>query len=168
MCFFNQFLADIGDSQSIEYALSTYSSRLISMKTFIETANNRSLVLIDEFGTGTDPELGGAIAEVVLEELNKKKAFGIFTTHYTNIKLLADELEGVINGSMLFDPETLQAKYQLLVGQPGSSYTFEVAEKIGLPSYVLERAKRKVKSEKLTLNTMLSDLHFQKNKIEEE
>ncbi len=168
MCFFNYFLADIGDSQSIEYALSTYSSRLLSMKMFLETANNRSLVLIDEFGTGTDPELGGAIAEVILEELNKKKAFGVFTTHYTNIKLLADQLNGVANGSMLFDPESLQPKYQLLQGQPGSSYTFEVAEKIGLPQHVIERAKKKVQKEKLNLNTMLASLHQQKNKIEDE
>ncbi len=168
MCFFNHFLADIGDSQSIEYALSTYSSRLLSMKMFMETANNRSLILIDEFGTGTDPELGGAIAEVVLEELNRRKAFGVFTTHYTNIKLLADQLDGVINGSMLFDPESLLPKYQLLTGQPGSSYTFEVAEKIGLPMHVINRAKKKVQKEKLSLNNMLSSLHQQKNKIEEE
>ncbi len=168
MCFFNHFLADIGDSQSIEYALSTYSSRLLSMKMFLETANNRSLILIDEFGTGTDPELGGAIAEVVLEELNKRKAFGVFTTHYTNIKLLADQLDGVINGSMLFDPETLLPKYQLVMGQPGSSYTFEVAEKIGLPKHVLDRAKKKVQKEKLNLNNMLASLHQQKNKIEED
>lgn len=168
MCFFNHFLADIGDSQSIENALSTYSSRLLSMKMFLETANNRSLILIDEFGTGTDPELGGAIAEVVLEELNKRKAFGVFTTHYTNIKLLADELDGVANGSMLFDPESLQPKYQLIMGQPGSSYTFEVAEKIGLPANVINRAKLKVQREKLSLNNMLATLHQQKNKVEEE
>jgi DNA mismatch repair protein MutS2 len=168
MCFFNHFLADIGDSQSIENALSTYSSRLIRMNHFLKTANNRSLILIDEFGTGTDPELGGAIAEVILEELNKRKAFGIFTTHYTNIKLLADELNGVVNGSMLFDIETLQPKYLLLPGQPGSSYTFEVAEKIGLPQHVITRAKKKVQTEKLKLNSMLTSLHQQKNIIEEE
>ena len=168
MCFFNHFLADIGDSQSIEYELSTYSSRLIKMKTFLEFANNRSLILIDEFGTGTDPELGSAIAEVLLEELHSKKAFGVFTTHYTNIKILADQLEGVVNGSMLFDPETLLPKYKLLTGQPGSSYTFEVAEKIGLPQQILIRAKKKVHSEKLKLNTMLSTLHAQKKNIEVE
>ncbi len=168
MCFFNHFLADIGDSQSIEYALSTYSSRLIRMNQFLRTANNRSLILIDEFGTGTDPELGGAIAEAVMEELNKRKAFGIFTTHYTNIKLLADKLEGVFNGSMLFDPETLMPKYKLIVGQPGSSYTFEVAEKIGLPQHVIEQARGKIQKDKLKLNEMLSELHSQKNKIEEE
>jgi DNA mismatch repair protein MutS2 len=168
MCFFNFFLADIGDSQSIEYALSTYSSRLLCMKSFLETANNRTLILIDEFGTGTDPELGGAIAEVVLEELNRKKAYGIFTTHYTNIKLLADKLEGVSNGSMLFDPETFEPKYVLLAGQPGSSYTFEVAEKIGLPVHLLDRARNKIQKEKLRLNTMLAELHKQKSKIENE
>ncbi len=168
MCFFNHFLADIGDSQSIEYALSTYSSRLIKMNQFLRIANNRTLILIDEFGTGTDPELGGAIAETVLEELNKRKAFGIFTTHYTNIKLLADQLEGVFNGSMLFDPSTLMPRYKLLVGQPGSSYTFEVAEKIGLPKNVIDRARSKIQKDKLKLNNMLSELHHQKNQIEEE
>ena len=166
MCYFNHFLADIGDSQSIEYALSTYSSRLIRMNEFLRVANNRSLILIDEFGTGTDPELGGAIAETVLEELNKKKAFGIFTTHYTNIKLLADQLEGVFNGSMLFDPQTLMPKYQLIIGQPGSSYTFEVAEKIGLPKHVIDRARKKIQKDKLKLNSMLANLHTQKNELE--
>lgn len=168
MCFFNHFLSDIGDSQSIEYALSTYSSRLIRMNQFLRTANNRSLILIDEFGTGTDPELGGAIAEAVMEELNNRKAFGIFTTHYTNIKLLADQLNGVFNGSMLFDPETLMPKYKLIVGQPGSSYTFEVAEKIGLPKHVIDKARNRIQKDKLKLNSMLSDLHIQKNKLEDE
>lgn len=168
MCYFNHLLADIGDSQSIEYALSTYSSRLIRMNQFLRMANNRTLILIDEFGTGTDPELGGAIAEVVLEELNKRKAFGVFTTHYTNIKLLADHLEGVRNASMLFDPETLQPKYKLISGQPGSSYTFEVAERIGLPKHVLDRAKKKVQQDKIKLNEMLSTLHSQKVKLEQQ
>ncbi len=168
MCFFNHFLADIGDSQSIENALSTYSSRLIRMNLFLRAANNRSLILIDEFGTGTDPELGGAIAEAVLEELNKRKAFGLFTTHYTNIKLIAENLLGVQNASMLFDPETLSPKYQLITGQPGSSYTFEVAERIGLPQHVLEKARQKVQKDKLKLNTLLAGLHLQKNKQQEE
>ncbi len=168
MSFFTHLLADIGDSQSIEYALSTYSSRLIKMNHFLRMANGKSLVLIDEFGTGTDPELGGAIAEVVLEELNRRNSFGIFTTHYTNIKLLADHLSGVQNASMLFDPETLQPLYQLLIGQPGSSYTFEVAEKMGLPKHVLDRAKKKVQKDKLRLNNMLADLHRQKHHVEQE
>jgi DNA mismatch repair protein MutS2 len=161
-------LADIGDSQSIENALSTYSSRLIKMNHFLRMAGRKSLVLIDEFGTGTDPELGGAIAEVILEELNRRNCFGVFTTHYTNIKLLADRLEGVRNASMLFNPETLQPLYKLVVGQPGSSYTFEVAEKIGLPGPVLERARKKIREDKLKLNNLLSDLHQQKHRAEEE
>jgi DNA mismatch repair protein MutS2 len=168
MCFFDNFLSDIGDSQSIENALSTYSSRLIRMDYFIRFAGKKSLILIDEFGTGTDPELGGAIAEVILEELNDKKAFGIFTTHYTNIKLLAENLDGVINGSMLFDPITLQPEYKLLSGQPGSSYTFEVAEKIGLPKSIIDRAKSKVSRDKLKLNSMLAGIHEQKHKLEKE
>jgi len=168
MSFYNHLLVDIGDSQSIENALSTYSSRLVAMKKFLQVANRRTLFLIDEFGTGTDPELGGAIAEVILEELNKKQACGIITTHYTNIKLLADNLKGVINACMLFNPETLEPKYELLVGQPGSSYTFEVAEKIGLPMNIIIRAGEKVKSEKLQLNKLLADVQREKNKISEE
>lgn len=168
MGFFKHLLADIGDSQSIENALSTYSSRLIKMNHFLRMAGKKSLVLIDEFGTGTDPELGGAIAEVILEELNRRNCFGVFTTHYTNIKLLADRLEGVRNASMLFNPETLQPLYRLVVGQPGSSYTFEVAEKIGLPGQVLDRARKKVQRDKLKLNSLLSDLHQQKHRVEEE
>ncbi|REK48622.1 MAG: hypothetical protein DWQ48_09750 [Bacteroidetes bacterium] len=163
MCFFNHFMADIGDSQSIENELSTYSSRLVKMNHFIRTANNRTLILIDEFGTGTDPELGGAIAETVLEELNIKKCFGVFTTHYTNIKLMAESLPGVQNASVLFDLDTLSPKYKLIQGQPGASYTFEVAERIGTPAHILQKARAKVQRDKLKLNTMLAGLHKQKN-----
>jgi DNA mismatch repair protein MutS2 len=163
--FFNNLLVDIGDSQSIENALSTYSSRLLAMRQFLNIANGRTLFLIDEFGTGTDPELGGAIAEVILEELTKKQAIGIITTHYTNIKLLADNLKGVINASMLFNPETLEPKYELVIGQPGSSYTFEVAEKIGLPKEIIKRAQDKVSTDKLKLNRLLADVQREKNKI---
>jgi DNA mismatch repair protein MutS2 len=168
LSFFNNLLVDIGDSQSIENALSTYSSRLLAMKQFLNVANGRTLFLIDEFGTGTDPELGGAIAEVILEELAKKQAIGIITTHYTNIKLLADNLKGVINASMLFNPETLEPKYELVIGQPGSSYTFEVAEKIGLPKEIIKRAQDKVSNDKLKLNRLLADVQREKNKISEE
>lgn len=168
LSFFNNLLVDIGDSQSIENALSTYSSRLLSMKQFLNVANGRTLFLIDEFGTGTDPELGGAIAEVILEELAKKQAIGIITTHYTNIKLLADNLKGVINASMLFNPETLEPKYELVIGQPGSSYTFEVAEKIGLPKEIIKRAQDKVKSDKLKLNRLLADVQREKNNVTEQ
>lgn len=166
--FFNTLLVDIGDSQSIENALSTYSSRLVAMKQFLQVANGRTLFLIDEFGTGTDPELGGAIAEVILEELTRKQAFGIITTHYTNIKLLADNLKGVVNACMLFNPETLEPKYELVVGQPGSSYTFEVAEKIGLPKYIIDKAGEKVRTEKLKLNRLLADVQREKNKLTEQ
>ncbi len=165
MSLFQQIQSDIGDSQSIEYELSTYSSRLVKMKHFLEHANRRTLVLIDEFGTGSDPELGGAIAEVILEELAKKKAFGIVTTHYTNIKLVAENLHGVTNACMVFDAETLQPKYELLVGQPGSSYTFEVAQKIGLPKEILDRAGKKIQREKLKLNNMLGTLQKEKQKL---
>jgi DNA mismatch repair protein MutS2 len=168
LSFFNNLLVDIGDSQSIENALSTYSSRLLAMKQFLNVANGRTLFLIDEFGTGTDPELGGAIAEVILEELAKKQAIGIITTHYTNIKLLADNLKGVINASMLFNPETLEPKYELVIGQPGSSYTFEVAEKIGLRKEIIKRAQDKVSNDKLKLNRLLADVQREKNKISEE
>jgi DNA mismatch repair protein MutS2 len=168
MGFFRHLFADIGDSQSIENALSTYSSRLLRMNHFLRMAGGGSLVLIDEFGTGTDPELGGAIAEVVLEELNRKNCFGVFTTHYTNIKLLADHLKGVRNASMLFEPETLQPLYRLVSGQPGSSYTFEVAERIGLPQHLLDRARKKVQKDNLRLNRLLADLHRQKHRVEEE
>jgi DNA mismatch repair protein MutS2 len=168
LSFFNHLLVDIGDSQSIENELSTYSSRLIAMKKFLQIANRRTLFLIDEFGTGTDPELGGAIAEVILEELNKKQAYGIITTHYTNIKLLADNLKGVSNASMLFNPETLEPKYELLVGQPGSSYTFEVAEKIGLPTNIIQRASDKISSDKVKLNRLLADVQREKNRLDEE
>lgn len=166
MSFFNHFLVDIGDSQSIENELSTYSSRLLKMKEFLKIANRRTLFLIDEFGTGTDPELGGAMAEVLLEELNKKNCFGIITTHYSNIKILADKLKGLINASMLFDTTTLEPMYQMIVGQPGSSYTFEVAEKIGLPIEIINKAKAKISSEKLKLNKLIFELQTQKNEIE--
>jgi DNA mismatch repair protein MutS2 len=168
MSLFNHFLSDVGDSQSIEHELSTYSSRLEYMKTFLKVANKRSLVFIDEFGTGTDPELGGALAEVILEELARKQAMGIITTHYTNLKLLADKLDGVINASMLFNPETLLPLYQLVVGQPGSSYTFEVAEKIGLPQSVIKRARERVSKEKRVFNQLLSDLQAEKTRLIEE
>jgi DNA mismatch repair protein MutS2 len=166
MSFFNHFLVDIGDSQSIENELSTYSSRLLKMREFLKIANRRTLFLIDEFGTGTDPELGGAIAEVLLEELNKKNCFGIITTHYSNIKILADKLKGLVNASMLFDTTTLEPMYQMIMGQPGSSYTFEVAEKIGLPIEIINKAKAKISSEKLKLNKLIFELQTQKNEIE--
>ncbi len=167
MSFFDHLLVDIGDTQSIEHELSTYSARLKNMKHTLETVNNKALVLMDEFGSGTDPELGGAMAEVVLEELVASKTFGIITTHYSNVKLLANKLEGVANGSMLFDVETLQPKYILTVGEPGSSYTFEVAERVGFPKNLIERAKLKINNDKIDLNKLLAEVQQQKTKLNE-
>jgi DNA mismatch repair protein MutS2 len=155
---FHRFFTDIGDSQSIEYELSTYSSRLLKMKYFLSYADRRTLVLIDEFGTGTDPELGGAVAEAILEELSKIKALGVITTHYMNIKLAAERLNGVQNACMLFDDVTLSPQFKLLIGRPGSSYTYVIAEKSGLPKQVIEQARQKTSSDKLTLDKLLQEL----------
>lgn len=167
MSFFDYLLVDIGDTQSIEHELSTYSARLKNMKHTLETVNEHTLVLMDEFGSGTDPELGGAMAEVVLEELVASKTFGIITTHYSNVKLLANKLDGVVNGSMLFDVETLEPKYILTVGEPGSSYTFEVAERVGFPKNLIERAKKKINVDKIDLNKLLAEVQQQKTKLSE-
>lgn len=158
MGIFSRLLADIGDNQSIEYELSTYSSRLKKMDFFLKYADKRTLFLIDEFGTGTDPELGGALAEVLLEELEKINAKGVITTHYANIKLAADLLKGTFNASMVFDDETLQPLFQLKIGQPGSSYTFVIAEKAGISKEIIHRAKQKVSKDKVSLDRMLIDL----------
>lgn len=165
MGIFENLLCDIGDSQSLEYELSTYSSRLRHMKVFLEQCNDKSLFLIDEFGTGTDPNLGGALAESVLTELNKKKSFGIITTHYLNLKVMADKTPGIINGSMAFDVKNLQPLYQLLVGKPGSSYTFIVAVRSGLPHSVIQRAKSKVDTKSLLLERLLNEVEKEKAQL---
>ena len=167
MSFFKGILIDIGDTQSIEHELSTYSARLKNMIAILKTVSSDTLVLMDEFGSGTDPELGGAMAEVVLEELVKAKTFGVITTHYSNVKLLANKLNGVSNGSMLFDLETLDPKYILTVGEPGSSYTFEVAERVGFPKDLIARAKEKIDTDKVDLNVLLAEVQQQKTKLNE-
>lgn len=167
MSFFKHILIDIGDTQSIEHELSTYSARLKNMISILKTVNAQTLILMDEFGSGTDPELGGAMAEVVLEELVKSKTFGVITTHYSNVKLLANTLKGVSNGSMLFDLETLNPKYILTVGEPGSSYTFEVAERVGFPKDLIARAKQKIDTDKVDLNRLLAEVQQQKTKLAE-
>jgi len=167
MSFFKHVLIDIGDTQSIEHELSTYSARLKNMISILKTVNAQTLILMDEFGSGTDPELGGAMAEVVLEELVKSKTFGIITTHFPNVKLLANKLDGVLNGSMLFDLETLDPKYILTVGEPGSSYTFEVAERVGFPKDLIARAKAKIDIDKVDLNVLLAEVQQQKTKLAE-
>lgn len=163
--FFKNLLVDIGDSQSLEFELSTYSSRLKHMKTFLQKANEHTLFLIDEFGTGTDPNLGGALAEAILEELNEKKATGIITTHYMNLKVLADRTPGIINGSMAFDARKLEPQYKLEVGKPGSSYTFVVAERSGIPHQVIKKAKSRVKKNSLQLEQTLNKLEREKSEL---
>ncbi len=171
--FFDKIFTDIGDNQSIENQLSTYSYRLKQMSHFIRNVNENSLLLVDEFGTGSDPELGGALAEVFFEEFYERKAYGIFTTHYTNIKLAAEELPEAINASMLFDEKTLNPMYQLEIGQSGSSFTFEVAEKNKIPYRLINRAKKKVEQDKVRLDKTILKLqqekfHIRKTKIEVE
>lgn len=168
MGVFRQIFVDIGDDQSIAYELSTYSSRLVKMKHFLFHANKNTLFFIDEFGTGSDPELGGAIAETILEELGKSKAFGVITTHYANLKILAENSPMMLNGCMLFDEETLLPKYKLDVGQAGSSYTFEVARKIGLDQNVIDHAKEKLDDRKVNLDKLLITLQTKKNQLNKE
>lgn len=167
-CFFDKILIDIGDTQSIENELSTYSAKLKSMTGILNDVNEGTLVLMDEFGSGTDPELGSAIAEAVLESLVTSKTKGIITSHFGNVKLLAEKLSGAINGCMLFDIDNLEPKYILSLGEPGSSYTFEVAERIGFPKHLIERAKEKVDKDKLHLNRLLAEVQTQKTKLEEQ
>ena len=141
---FKQLFIDIGDEQSLENDLSTYSSHLMNMKHFVKYSNENTLVLIDEFGTGTEPMLGGAIAEAILDELNQLRAFGVITTHYTNLKHFASSAEGIVNGAMLYDSQNMNPLFQLEIGKPGSSFAFEIARKIGLPEEILEKATEKV------------------------
>lgn len=168
MGVFKQIFVDIGDDQSIAYELSTYSSRLLKMKHFLFHAHKNTLFFIDEFGTGSDPELGGAMAEVILEELAETKAFGIITTHYANIKIMAETNQHMMNGSMLFNEKTLQPKYELHIGNAGSSYTFEVAQKIGLDKEIIDRAKKKLDSQKIKFDTLLTTLQAKRNELNKE
>ncbi|WP_435254566.1 endonuclease MutS2 [Tenacibaculum sp. A30] len=163
---FNTILTDIGDNQSIENQLSTYSYRLKNMRYFLRKCNDQTLFLIDEFGTGSDPELGGALAEIFLEEFYENKAFGIITTHYANLKVLADELENVTNANMQFDERTLEPLYRLYIGQAGSSFTFEVAQKNGIPYSLINRAKKRVETEKVRLDKTISKLQKERNRLQ--
>ena len=162
---FENLFIDIGDEQSILDDLSTYSSHLINMKALLEHADEKTLFLIDEFGTGTEPQLGGAIAEAILLELNKKKAFGMVTTHYANLKLLADNHEGIINGAMLFDTRFMQPMYLMLTGKPGSSFAFEIAKKIGFPKQILDEAANITGDQHLKFEKQLQQLEVDKKAI---
>ncbi|MFP4042819.1 MAG: endonuclease MutS2, partial [Bacteroidales bacterium] len=155
---FRKIFINIGDDQSIENDLSTYSSHLLNMKNFLKYADNNSLILIDEFGAGTEPILGGAIAESILDELNKKRVMGAITTHYANLKHFASEAEGIENGAMLFDTKDMKPLYRLTIGEPGSSFAFEIAKKIGLPRNVLQEASEKVGKQHIDYDKNLKDI----------
>ncbi len=155
---FSNIFIDIGDEQSIENDLSTYSSHLINMKYFVRNASASTLVLIDEFGTGTEPMIGGAIAEAILGDLNNAGCFGVITTHYTNLKHFASLTEGIINGAMLFDHHLMQPLFQLTIGKPGSSFAFEIARKIGLPEDLLKRAGEKAGVKNVNYDRNLKDI----------
>ncbi|WP_282787513.1 endonuclease MutS2 [Flavobacterium croceum] len=163
---FDRILTDIGDNQSIENHLSTYSYRLKNMNYFLKKCNAKTLFLIDEFGTGSDPELGGALAETFLEEFYHREAFGIITTHYTNLKILANELPCASNANMLFDEHSLEPKYKLILGQPGSSFTFEVAQKNGIPYGLINRAKKKIEKSKVRFDQTIATLQKERFKLE--
>ena len=163
MGFFDFVLSDIGDNQSIENQLSTYSYRLQRMNFFLSKTSPKTLLLLDEFGTGSDPELGGALAEVFFETIYEEGCFGVITTHYSNIKLKAAQLPEAVNANMIFNRNTLVPEYQLAVGQPGSSFTFEVAQMNGIPSDMLVRAKAKVDGQKIKLDKLISDLQRDKS-----
>ena len=166
MCFFQNILSDIGDNQSIENHLSTYSYRLNQMNYFLKKCTNNTLFLIDEFGTGSDPELGGALAETFLEVFYKRGAFGIITTHYSNLKLLANELPYIQNANMLFDEKTLLPIYKLVIGQAGSSFTFEVAQKNGIPYNLINRSKKKIERGKIRFEKTIAKLQKERSKLE--
>lgn len=155
---FNEIFLDMGDEQSIENDLSTYSSRLINMKFFLKNSGKRTLVLIDEFGSGTEPAAGGAIAESILGQLNRKGVMGVFTTHYANLKHFASSEAGVVNGAMMFDTGAIQPLFRLETGKPGSSFAFEIARKIGLPEDILQNASERVGEDYVRFDKHLKDI----------
>ncbi|WOD43789.1 endonuclease MutS2 [Hwangdonia lutea] len=165
-CLFDRVLSDIGDNQSIENHLSTYSYRLKQMNYFLKKCNKNTLFLIDEFGTGSDPELGGALAETFLEEFYHREAFGIITTHYSNLKILANELPHMLNANMLFDERTLEPLFKLVIGQAGSSFTFEVAQKNGIPYSLINRAKKKIERSKVRFDATIAKLQKERSRLE--
>ncbi len=165
ICFFKRILSDIGDNQSIENHLSTYSYRLKNMKIFLKKCDEETLFLIDEFGTGSDPELGGALAEVILEEFYNRNSFGLITTHYSNLKLLANELSCMSNANMQFDNKTLEPTFNLISGEAGSSFTFEVAQKNGFPFSLINRAKKKIENQKIRFDATIAKLQKERSSM---
>ena len=168
MGIFRQLMIHIGDTQNLEFELSTYSSHLRHMKYFLENANGKTMFFIDELGSGSDPNLGGAFAEVILEELAAKRSFGIVTTHYLNLKVMANKVKGIINGAMQFDEERLQPLYKLQVGKPGSSYTFSIAERIGLDKKLISRARKLVDENQYELDRLLNSTEQDLQKLSQE
>ncbi|WP_299113317.1 DNA mismatch repair protein MutS [uncultured Winogradskyella sp.] len=166
VCLFERILSDIGDNQSIENHLSTYSYRLKQMNYFLKKCNSKTLFLIDEFGTGSDPELGGALAETFLEVFYDREAFGIITTHYSNLKLLANELPHMQNANMLFNERSLEPMYKLVTGQAGSSFTFEVAQKNGIPYSLINQSKKKIERGKVRFDATIAKLQKQRSRLE--
>jgi len=170
---FKQLMIHIGDTQSLEFELSTYSSHLVNMKYFMENANGKTLFFIDELGSGSDPNLGGAFAEVIMEELAKKHSLGLVTTHYLNLKVMANKVAGIFNGAMAFDEKHLKPLYRLIIGKPGSSYTFSIAERIGLPQHLIEKARKLVDESHFSLDKLLNrteqdqqEIQAQKTKLD--
>ncbi|HCW65071.1 MULTISPECIES: endonuclease MutS2 [Leeuwenhoekiella] len=164
-CLFDKILTDIGDNQSIENHLSTYSYRLKNMNYFLRKCDDKTLFLIDEFGTGSDPELGGALAETFLEVFYERNSYGIITTHYANLKMMANETEAITNANMLFDSRTLEPLYKLYVGEAGSSFTFEVAQKNGIPYSLINRSKKKVERGKIRFDKSIANLQKERSKL---
>lgn len=166
-CVFNKIFIDIGDEQSLENDLSTYSSHLVNMKQFIRLADKQTLILIDEFGTGTEPTLGGAIAEAILEEFVKQGSYGVITTHYANLKQFASETPGVINGAMLFDTQRIRPLFQLSIGRPGSSFAIDIARNIGLPEEILKSASAKIGEDFINSEKYLREIIRDKKYLED-
>ncbi|NCI46267.1 endonuclease MutS2 [Sediminibacterium soli] len=168
MGIFKQLFIHIGDTQNLEFELSTYSSHLLHMKHFIEMSNGRTLFFIDELGSGSDPNLGGAFAEVIMEELSRKHAYGIVTTHYLNLKVMANHTQGILNGAMQFDEVNLLPMYKLVVGKPGSSYTFAIAERIGLPKNLIGKARKLVDEDHFKLDRLLNSTEKDLQQLDKE
>lgn len=166
VCLFQQLFGDIGDNQSIENELSTYSSKLEKMRYFLNHCDDQTLLLIDEFGSGSDPELGSSLAQVFLEKLNSYNTYGIFTTHYNAIKAIAASTPGISNGAMLFNSKTFEPEYRLEIGNPGSSYTFEVAEKTGIPKHIIKEARQRTSQNILDVDKLLVQIQDEKLYLE--
>jgi DNA mismatch repair protein MutS2 len=168
MGIFPRLFIDIGDEQSLENDLSTYSSHLMNMYSFLNFATRKTLFLIDEFGTGTEPQFGGAIAEAILDELSRKKSFGVITTHYTNLKKYAEKTNGVINGAMRFDISRMEPLFELQIGKPGSSFALEIAKKIGLPDGIIQKAKKGIGTSHVNFERLLGELEQEKKEFEKQ